>query len=126
MAMAVSRVFPRRKKRTPGNRIPLIMRKLMRFRKSMGRRLALTRCPQESADLRQRLAVVEETITSSHNQFRAKEEEKAIARCKSDPGYFFKYTRKKSRLPQAVGPLAHPTGSLNTMGSSLSPLSPAP
>ena len=35
-------------------------------------------------------------------------------KCKSDPAYFYSYTKRKTRLPPSVGPLAHANGELSS------------
>ena len=135
---AVMATFPRKKSRTKGNRIPLVMRKLMRRRKTVARKLALSRTPDMVLLLRQELFELETTIANSHMEYIRKEEQKAVERCKTDPAYFFQYSRKKSVLPAAVGPLSLPDGAVttddlqwrtssppSTQRCSLSPLSPA-
>merc|ERR1712059_218603 len=115
MEGAVASAFDLKKvAKTKGNKIPLLMRRLMRLRKNLGRKLAKSRCPVTIGALREQLVVTETSITSSHAKYSLREESMAAERCKTDPSYFYSFTKKKTRVQSPVGPLACPDGSLTS------------
>jgi hypothetical protein len=105
MESAVASVFSKKKGKTPGNRIPLTMRKLMTSRRKVGCRLLRTKCSVALNKLRDELGTIEAEIEASHTKARIKAETKVTKEIKSNPGAFYKYAAKFSKAPCKVGPL---------------------
>jgi hypothetical protein len=102
---AVAKVFPKKPGKTPGNRIPLSMRKLMTSRKKISLKLLRTRCPTALLRMRDELIKIETKIEESHTKTRLKAEAKVTKDIKSNPAAFYKYAAKFSKAPVKVGPL---------------------
>ena len=102
MEGAVSAVFQRKTGKTPGNKIPLNTRKLMRARKAASDKVYLAESMEEVRAAREELAYLESVIQTSYEHMRDKLEEAAVTKMVPDPKFFYEFAKRNAKVRSQI------------------------
>ena len=107
---AVVAVFPKKKKKLKGNRIPKVVRKLLRKKRQISNKMRRTKCWRKHVNLQDELSELEAKLKKRYEKDRDRKEKKAIRSIVTDPNYFYNYAKKFSRESKLIGPLLKDEG----------------
>ena len=102
---AVVTVFPLKKRKLKGNRIPKVVRKLLRIKRQISNKMRKTKCWRKHVNLQDELTVIEAKLKKRYEKDRDRKEKKAIRSIVIDPNYFYNYAKKFSSESKVIGPL---------------------
>ena len=74
----------------------------------MRKRRKLVKSHKSDGDKNAQILHLEEFICDSHTQEKLHDEEIAVTKIKTDPNYFFRYSKKHSLCLNEIGPLMGP------------------
>ena len=92
------------------NSIPKKMRILMRKKTNISKKIVTSNSPTKTLRLLKELEVIEAELTINYKSMRLKKENKALAKIKRDPKYFYKYVNSFSKTKNKVSPLNNVDG----------------
>ena len=107
-------IFPSKKDKGKGNRIPKQKRKLFRKKKRLSEKLLKCKSKHSMRIVRNKIEIIEAEIAKNYNNRRNEEEEKVIGEIKNDPATFYNYAKKYSKTKDSIGPLMDSEGNIHS------------
>ena len=97
--------FSKKKKKYPGNKIPLYIRKLMKNKKSISKKLLRTRDEIKLFKLRSDIDCIERVLYENLEKKDIEIEKNILPKISENPRIFYKYAKFKAKTCENIGPL---------------------